>query len=151
MVGAVNQIVLIAKKELGYREGDNNDNKYGVWFNLNNQPWCAIFVCWVLDKCQLSNRLIKSAGCIEIEKWAKTKGIIVNPSLTKKGDLVLFDFHKVGKPEHIGIAIEDFNPKTKTVVTIEGNTGDSSRTNGDGVYQRVRQLADIRSVIHPKY
>ena len=151
MAGAVDQIVLIAKKELGYREGTNNDNKYGVWFKLNNQPWCAIFVCWVFDKCQLGNRVLKSASCIEIEKWGKAKGLLVNPVLTKAGDLVLFDFHKVGKPEHIGIAIEDYNPKTKSVKTIEGNTGDASRTNGDGVYERIRYVPDIRSVIHPKY
>ena len=151
MSGAIDQIVLLARKEIGYKEGANNSNKYGEWFKLNNQPWCAIFCCWILDKAGLANRVKRTASCIDMEKWGKEKGLIVNPILTKKGDLVLFDFHKAGKPEHIGIAIEDYNPKTKTIKTIEGNTGVASRTNGDGVYERVRSSAFVRSVIHPKY
>ncbi len=37
-------VVDIAKQEIGVQEGANNDTKFGKWYGLNNQPWCAMFV-----------------------------------------------------------------------------------------------------------
>ena len=39
-------IVSIAKTQVGYMEGDDNDTKYGTWYGLPNQPWCGMFVSW---------------------------------------------------------------------------------------------------------
>ncbi len=41
-----NEIIRVALGEVGYKEGINNTTKYGEWYNLNNQPWCAMFVSW---------------------------------------------------------------------------------------------------------
>jgi len=46
----MSQIVEIAKKELNYQESANNNTKYGKWYGLNNNPWCAMFVSWVFDQ-----------------------------------------------------------------------------------------------------
>ena len=37
-------IIGVAKTQIGYREGNNNDTKYGDWYGLPNQPWCAMFI-----------------------------------------------------------------------------------------------------------
>jgi len=41
------EMVNLASKEVGTKEGSNSSNKYGKELGLNNQPWCAIFVTWV--------------------------------------------------------------------------------------------------------
>ena len=56
---AINKLIQTAKSEVGTKEGVNNYNKYSQWFNDNysrfygwnvqNQPWCDIFV----DYCYL--------------------------------------------------------------------------------------------------
>jgi hypothetical protein len=45
--GAVDRVVAIARKEVGYREGANNSTKYGKWYGMDRVPWCNIFVSWV--------------------------------------------------------------------------------------------------------
>ena len=37
-------IIGVAKTQLGYTEGANNATKYGTWYGLPNQPWCAMFI-----------------------------------------------------------------------------------------------------------
>lgn len=39
----IDTILKTAAAELGYHEGYNNDNKYGIEYGMNNQPWCVIF------------------------------------------------------------------------------------------------------------
>lgn len=36
-------MVNTAISQVGTLEGANNNNKYGVWFGMNNVAWCAIF------------------------------------------------------------------------------------------------------------
>lgn len=43
-------IIEIAKKEIGIIEKHENITKYGEWYNMNGQPWCAMFVCWCLER-----------------------------------------------------------------------------------------------------
>ena len=51
-------VVEIAKAEIGYAEkGNSNDTKYGKWYGLNNNPWCAMFVSWCFDRAGLSKKI----------------------------------------------------------------------------------------------
>jgi len=36
------KVLELAKKEVDakYKEGNNNDTKFGKWYGNNNQPWC---------------------------------------------------------------------------------------------------------------
>ena len=36
----------VAESQLGYREKFQNGTKYGSWYGLPGQPWCAMFVSW---------------------------------------------------------------------------------------------------------
>jgi hypothetical protein len=51
---SVEKVLASAKLEINYTEGKNNDTKYGKWFGLNNQPWCAMFVSWCFKEAGLS-------------------------------------------------------------------------------------------------
>ena len=47
-------VIDAAQNEVGYQETGNNDTKYGKWYGLNNQPWCAMFVSWCFAQADLS-------------------------------------------------------------------------------------------------
>jgi len=154
----IQEIVTRAKKEVGYKEGLNNDTKYGTWYGLNHQPWCAMFVSWIFSCAKLTNLIAQTpkgyASCIDFEAWARKKGLIVPINTIQSGDILLFDFDNNEKSEHTGLAIGSYDLKSHTVPTCEGNTGGDhigSQSNGDGVYLKFRPLSCIRVVVRPKY
>ena len=155
---SADKVVAIALKEVGYAEKPNNDTKYGKWYGLNNQPWCAMFVSWCFNQAGLTALIAQSpkgyAGCESFEAWAKAKKLIVPPSTVQAGDILLFDFAKAGKSIHTGIATGGIDPHTHLVPTVEGNTAGNatgSQANGDGVYIKQRALSTIRAVVRPTY
>ena len=57
--GSGSCIVYVAEKELGYEEGANNDNKYGIWYGENNLGWCAAFIAWCANEANIPDSVIK--------------------------------------------------------------------------------------------
>lgn len=159
MSASADKVVAIAEKEVGYKEGANNDSKYGAWYGLNHQSWCAMFVSWCFGQANLTN-LINSGGkgyasCSLFENWAKKNNLIVPTNTVQKGDILLFDFYNKGISEHTGIATGGIDPHTHLVPSVEGNTSGpitgASQVNGDGVYNKFRAISTIRAVVRPKY
>jgi len=148
----MNKVLDVAKAEVGYLEGTNNDTKYGREYGMNHVPWCMIFVWWVFNKAGYGKTLLRTAGCEALETWAKKEKLTVPVSQIQAGDIVLFDFSKAGKSEHVGIAI-GYNANTHLVDTYEGNTSGNStgsQANGDGVYAKHRAPSTIRCVVRIK-
>jgi hypothetical protein len=151
-------IVARAKKEIGAKEGENNDTKYGIWYGLNHQPWCGMFVSWIFSTEKILPLIAETphgyASCPSFEAWAKAQRLIVPINKIEAGDILLFDFSGKGIAEHTGIATGSYDLHSHLVPTIEGNTsGDhtGSQPNGDGVYAKVRPLSCIRTVVRPRY
>ena len=121
------EIVEIALSQKGYTEGPNNDTKYGAWYGLNYNPWCAMFVSWCADQVGILNTIIpKFAGCttgfrIMTDMKITTKEHII----PRKGDLIFFDWDRTGDYDHVGI-VTDANESS--VWTIEGNHDDNVDT-----------------------
>ena len=72
-------IINIAKTEIGYTETGSNDTKYGKWYGLNNNPWCAMFVSWCFNQAGLSSKIAAQtakgfASCNAGLKWFVSKG-----------------------------------------------------------------------------
>ena len=107
-----------AKKELGTKESGNNDNKYGKWYGMNHQPWCAIFVCWCAHK------TLGDAWTKTFEKSALAFG--VGQGVVNKGGKWIKKASR-GPTTHVGIVASVKNGKA---TTVEGNAGDkvSSRS-----------------------
>ncbi len=118
----------VAIGELGYKEGYNNDTKYGDWYGLPNQPWCAMFVAWCANKAGILTtnsiatypKVYKTASVSTFRTFYNTNRRALAPSenpesrnYPKPGDLVLF------KKSHIGIVEK---VEGSTLKTIEGNT-----------------------------
>lgn len=63
------RLVKIAAEEIGYQEVYDNDTKYGEWYNLNYQPWCAMFVSWCANQAGISTDIIpKYCRCTDGRK-----------------------------------------------------------------------------------
>ena len=147
-----NHLIQLALEEVGYTEGAKNDNKYAeIAGHANKLPWCATFIYAMFKEADLAKAIPNTASCQAIEKWAKESEVIVPTESAKRGDLILMDFSKSGKAQHVGIGISRYKPERKTIHTVEGNTGDKSQINGEGVYLKTRGVGVIRCVVRPRY
>ena len=148
-------VIAAAKSQVGYKEGTNNDNKFGVWYGMNHAAWCAMFVSWCFDQAHALPALEKFAYCPALESWAHSKGMIVPIAQVQAGDVLLFDWNHTGIAQHTGIATGPICSTTKLIPTIEGNTGPDhvgvNQSNGDGVYIKFRSPSSIRAVVRPKW
>ena len=150
-------VVEIAKAEIGYtEEGNSNDTKYGKWYGLNNNPWCAMFVSWCFDKAGLSKKIAAQndkgfASCAAGLKWFTDKNKIIPIGQAQAGDIVFFQFDTDAEPDHVGI-VKWNNTALKYLQVIEGNTSSGSKgsqANGDGVYLRKRSYSLVMGVVRP--
>ena len=144
--------IKLAVAEVGYVEGKNNDNKFAsVAGHANNQPWCNTFISAVFIQAGLHSAIPITASCAKTLAWGIKNKRIIQTEKAKRGDLLIFDFTKSGQAQHIGLAVDDFNVEKKTIHTIEGNTGEKSQANGEGVYLKTRSKDFIKAVIRPLY
>ena len=150
------QIVIIAKQEIGTQETPVNKTKYGKWYGLDGQPWCAMFVSWVYGHAYRSDEVAAStkkgfASCDAGLKWFAKKGKLIPIGEASAGDIAFFQFDDDAQPDHVGIVVKN-NKRLKRLVCIEGNTsGDvkGSQSNGDGVYRKVRPYSLVMAVARP--
>ncbi len=123
--GTASDIVSAANKEVGYAAGANKDNKYGRWYGLNNDDWCAIFISWCANQAGVPQNVIKKNANAEIiGNYVRTGNFggtyyprgSINP---QPGDIVYYDFNGVKGTEHVEIVTEVSNG---TIVSVGGNT-----------------------------
>lgn len=149
-------ILEIASKELGTTEIPDNLTKYGKWYGLDGNPWCAMFVSWVYTQAGLSKSVAAStskgfASCDAGLKWFAKKNKLVPVGEAQEGDIVFFQFDTDAQPDHVGI-VEKNNTTLKRLVCIEGNTSPDnkgSQSNGGGVYRKKRAYGTVMAVARP--
>ncbi|HPT61510.1 MAG TPA: CHAP domain-containing protein [Bacillota bacterium] len=142
--GNPDTLLAFALSQVGYSENPRGSNrtKYGAWYGLNGQPWCAIFDSYV-----------SSASGNPLPPIATSKGYAYVPDLEdyakstgqwrprgsgytpKPGDRVLFSFGK-RRADHIGI-VRNYVGGGR-VATIEGNTNGAGSRTGGSVLEKVR-------------
>lgn len=154
---AINTMIKVAQGEIGYLEkasnaylddktknaGSNNYTKYwrDVYPSFQQQPWCAIWVSWVM---------MKTFGLEQAKKLLKHWPFTYCPTLAsmtsnktpKVGSVILF--YRNGTYAHTGIVIDVTNT---SITTIEGNTSGASGiiANGGGVCQKSYALSSLSS------
>ena len=147
-------IVDIAKAEVGYQEGPNNDSKYGKWYGLNNQSWCAMFVSWCFNEAGLLSKVLAQgkkgfASCDVGLKWFARNNKLIPVGKAQAGDIAFFQFDSDAQPDHVGIVSSNDG---KNLLCYEGNTSSGkggSQANGDGVYLRKRPYSLVMGVARP--
>ncbi len=48
----------VALTQVGYTEGRENDTKYGTWYGMPFQAWCATFVTWCARQAEISTDIL---------------------------------------------------------------------------------------------
>jgi len=147
-------VLALATSTLGYKESPpgSNINKFGAWYSVNGQPWCACWVSWVFYHAGLPLPATTPKGfayCPYGVKWFKDKGKFYKSP--KVGDIVFFDWSggRDGVADHVGI-VEKVN-SDGSITTIEGNTSSSSNSNGGEVQRRHRTLNVVQGFGRPNY
>ena len=114
--------------QVGYKEGYNNDNKYGKYFNLNNEPWCCLFISYCARMTNIPTNIIPTfAECGNGYNFFKERNEIYN--YPEYGDIVFFKPTIKGAiSSHVGVVVE---VNDNYIKTVEGNASN----NTDGVYK----------------
>jgi CHAP domain/Putative peptidoglycan binding domain len=122
----------------GERPPGSNKTKYGDWYGMDGQPWCAMFQSWLFAKEGMPE--IKFAYTPSFAQFFVDAGRWHEKS-PQPGDVVFFNFpDSLDRIQHVGLVVD--TNSDGSITTIEGNTssGESgSQDNGEGVFRRVRK------------
>lgn len=132
-------MVRFARSQVGYREGPNNDNIYGVLYGMNNVSWCQEFA-WVMANLSGAGKLVpKTAYTPAGAQWFRDRG--QGHHHPHVGDWVYYYHPSMGRIGHVGIVADAGDGVTFT--TVEGNSSNTGSRTGDGVYQLRRNISSV--------
>jgi len=145
-VSSAADVLALARKELGYNEGPNNDTKYAKQAgHANHQPWCATFVVAMFRAAGMKLPS-ESAYTPAMANGFRNTGAWTNRPAV--GAVVFFQWPSMGRIAHVGI-VESVRPDG-AVITIEGNTNPKGSRTGGAVMRHVRR-ANIAGYGIPRY
>jgi hypothetical protein len=150
-------IVNIARTQLGFVEGPNNENPYGTWYGIPNEAYCAMGVSWCFAQANASHLVAAQtpkgfAYCPDGLTWFQKNKQVVDKYSGLPGDLVFYSWSGNGVADHVEI-VEAASKDGLT--TIGFNTGPESYTgnqaDGDGCYRRHRPYLYVLAIVRPDY
>lgn len=150
-MSSANQVLAVAASQLGYYAKPGTASKYGAWYGLPRDPWCAMFVSWVAAEAEAEDIIPRHAYTPAGANWFKARGQWGNGVAgIRRGDIPYFDFpDSLRRIQHVAFA-ETVNADG-SVNTIEGNTsGTGSQSNG-GALMRKRRKSYIVGYGRPLY
>lgn len=162
-------VVAKALAELGVRESPAGTNrvKYGFWYGMNGQPWCAMFITWVYTTAGLQGATFRRGSryafvpFVVHDARAGRNGLMVHPR-PEDGILACYDWQRDGNADHIGICATEptlrrLKPSALAEArlafgplgggdfwAIEGNTAVGNDSNGGQVMLRKRNLRQVQ-------
>lgn len=154
MASTASAMLNAASADVGYKEGRNNDTKFGKWYGLNYNPWCDMAISYWADKSGNADVVGHFAYCPSHVNWFKARGQWVSRgAAVKPGDIVFYSWSNNGVADHVGI-VERASGAGADIHTIEGNTASGSagsQSNGDGCYRRTRSRTYVLGFGRPAY
>lgn len=151
-MSARDDLIALARTQVGTIERVNNRTKYGVWYGMDGNPWCAMFLSWLHGQ----------LGQSDLVNFSTSKGYAYTPSGyqgfknrgrvfrdAQPGDHVFFQFSGP-RIHHVGLVI---GVGPGYIDTIEGNTSrgsGGSQVDGGGVWYR-RRSSGIVGFGRPAY
>ena len=151
------ELLALACREIGTKEAPAGSNRvkyntayYGREVSGDAYPWCCVFIWWLFWTCGAAEMFYgggRTASCGTLMDYARRNRLLVKKDY-RPGDLVFLRFSGSGGPQHIGI-VEAV--RGETLVTIEGNTGAASNTNGGEVQRRERHRRYAVGAYRPAY
>jgi len=144
----------IARTQVGTKEqpAESNLTKYGKWYGVQGQPWCAIFVSWCFGHVrqpfwQTTRVTFKYAFVPFVvgDARAGRNGLqVVSRTGVRVGDVVCFDWEGDGQADHIGFFDGWINQTSGSFRTVEGNTAFGNDSNGGEVMRRERTISQVQ-------
>lgn len=89
--------------------------------------WCATFVTFVFDSCDMTNLIERECGCQEMINKCKGRNLIDFQKLSSnmvEGNVVFYDWDNNGRSDHVGII---YKVTGTQIYVIEGNYSDEVR------------------------
>lgn len=129
-LGTAQAMIKVAKSQLGYKEGADNDTIFGHLYGQNHQPWCAMFITWVRGPAGCTKIIPRHAYTPAGAKWFKDRGQW--HTRPRKGDLHYVFNSSLGRVAHIELVTKVYESGAFDV--IGGNTSNTGSRSGDGVY-----------------
>lgn len=88
-------VINVARTQIGFIEGSNNENPYGIWYGIPNESYCAMGVSWCFAQVGLSNLIAAQTPkgfsyCPTGLTWFQRQGLVVNKFAAQPGDIVFF-------------------------------------------------------------
>ena len=146
-------VLNVARSQIGFYEGANNENPYGDWYGIKNAPYCAMGISWCFAQVGLSHLIAAqtpkgfSFNPAALH-WFQMQGLIVNKMQMQPGDLVMYDWNGDGVADHVELC-ENASPGGFT--TIAFNTGNPNDPTKEGCFRVHRNYLFVIAVIRPKY
>jgi hypothetical protein len=146
-------VLNVARSQIGFYEGPNNENPYGIWYGIPNAPYCAMGISWCFAQVGLSHLIAAqtpkgfSFNPAALH-WFQMQGLVVNKMSMQPGDLVMFDWNGDGVADHVEL-VEAASPGGFT--TIGFNTGNPNDPTKEGCWRVHRNYLFVIAVIRPKY
>jgi hypothetical protein len=123
-------------------------SKYLEYCDIHEPAWwCAAFVSYQVHQASLNTGVTSKwpafANCVDIYKWAKRhKLLLVEPGVPS---VMLIPGNRKKPYKHTGIVVQ-YDPATRTIVTIEGNSNNDGSNNGIGVFRLRRKATGLTFV-----
>ena len=135
------RLLAVAETQLGYTESETNFvvkedeetgkkakygiTRYGQWYGLPYEDWCAMFISFCLHYGEVPNYLMPAdSGAFTWVNRLQSLGLFRwrNEYTPKPGDLIFFDNDLSGRSDHVGIVSSLYTEDdVEMVETIEGN------------------------------
>ncbi|MER5638416.1 peptidoglycan-binding domain-containing protein [Kitasatospora sp. NPDC002227] len=152
-MGTADAMINAAAADVGYKEGPNNDTKYGDWYGDPHDYYCDMAVSFWAAQSGNAGAVGRFAFCPTHVSWFKARGQWHGAGeAVRKGDLVFYSWG-TGVADHVGVVVDDSAPGAE-LHTIEANTSSGlagSQGNGDGVYRRTRTRGSVLGFGRPAY
>jgi peptidoglycan hydrolase-like protein with peptidoglycan-binding domain len=146
-------IIDTATAENGTKEAPPNSNKtkYGVWYGLNGEKWCAIFISFVYHHAghplEAIDRPKGYQSCQSgFNFWKRKKRFTTEP---QPGDIVLYDWKSDNHCDHTGIFVKWLDAAKTKFESWEGNTAHGDDSDGGQVMLRERNRSTVAAFVVP--
>lgn len=146
------QVLDVARGQIGYAEKPVNRSKFGAWFGMDGQRWCAMFTSWCFNQAGMPRSGMTHTAWTPGIYTTADRANRWHPSGAKPGDLVLFSFSRPSATRPLGISHVGLVEEVRAdgVATIEGNTDGGGSNNGGQVMRKIRR-SRIAGFARPVY
>jgi len=147
-------VLNVARSQIGFHAGAQDENPYGIWYGIKNAPYCAMGVSWCFAQVGLSNLIAAQTPKgfsynPAALPWFQRQGLVVNKYQGQPGDLAFWDWNSDGVVDHVEI-IENASPDGLTTIGFNtGNPNDSIHESG--CFRVHRPYFYLAAIVRPKY